>query len=317
MNSKTVAVIGELNVDIILDHLIGLPEVGKEKLAGSMELVLGSSAAIFASNLSKLGVKTHFIGKLGHDLYGDYIIEALTDRGINVERVVVDQVQKTGATIVLNYGQDRANITFAGAMHDLTIKDIHFETLANVDHIHISSIFMLPGIKKDLVAILKKLKDMGKTISLDPQWDPLEQWDLPLHEVLPLIDVFLPNKSEWMNLTQSPTFEIALDALKSFTQNKIVIKNGEQGAYLWSGKVLTLEDSYQNTYFIDAIGAGDSFDAGFIKTFVSGDSDQTCLNFACITGAINTMCRGGTSAFDQFNSNMEKLLIMNQSRYEG
>ncbi len=60
-----VLAIGELNVDLIMNNIEGTPEVGKEKLAGSMTLTLGSSTAIFAANLSSLGSKVGFLGKIG------------------------------------------------------------------------------------------------------------------------------------------------------------------------------------------------------------------------------------------------------------
>lgn len=60
-----VIVIGELNVDIILNGINNLPQIGKEIIADSMEVTLGSSSAIFASNLSALGVNVAFIGKIG------------------------------------------------------------------------------------------------------------------------------------------------------------------------------------------------------------------------------------------------------------
>ena len=62
-----VIVVGELNVDIILNDIDSFPEIGKEKLAGKMDTTLGSSSAILASNLSSLGAKVAFIGKIGQD----------------------------------------------------------------------------------------------------------------------------------------------------------------------------------------------------------------------------------------------------------
>ena len=66
-----VLVIGELNVDIILHNIDNFPEVGKEVLAQQMTLTLGSSSAIFASNISSLGASVAFLGKIGNDEFGD------------------------------------------------------------------------------------------------------------------------------------------------------------------------------------------------------------------------------------------------------
>ncbi len=78
MDKQTdVIVVGELNIDLILNQIDSFPEMGKEKLAREMILTLGSSSAIFASNLSSLGSNVSFLGKIGHDIFGDLVISSL------------------------------------------------------------------------------------------------------------------------------------------------------------------------------------------------------------------------------------------------
>ena len=57
-----------------------------------------------------------------------------------------------------------------------------------------------------------------------------------------------------------------------------------------------------NTYFVDAIGAGDSFNAGFISSFLQGKSLRDCLKFGNLAGAVNTTAPGGTAAFSDRSS---------------
>jgi len=73
-----VIVVGELNVDLILNSIDSFPEMGKEKIAKNMNLTLGSSSAIFASNLSSLGAQVGFIGKIGNDAFGFFILFSST-----------------------------------------------------------------------------------------------------------------------------------------------------------------------------------------------------------------------------------------------
>ncbi len=93
-----VLVVGELNVDLILNQVDQFPEIGKETLAGHMTLTLGSSSAIFASNLSTLGTRVAFAGKLGHDNFGDHIIASLKSRGVDTEYIIRSVKHSTGAT---------------------------------------------------------------------------------------------------------------------------------------------------------------------------------------------------------------------------
>ena len=73
MKEFDVLVVGELNVDIILDRINGFPEIGKEILSEKLTVTLGSSSAIFASNLSTLGAKVAFLGKIGKDSHAELV----------------------------------------------------------------------------------------------------------------------------------------------------------------------------------------------------------------------------------------------------
>src|SRR5262249_6954778 len=175
-----VLVVGELNVDLILDGLCALPEVGKEILACSMTLTLGSSSAIFASNLSCLGPRVAFLGKVGCDLFGSFVMERLRARGVDTSRVVTVPGLATGATVALNHGEDRAMITAMGAMEHLTLADVTAGHLASARHLHVSSVFLQPGLAPDMATLFRRAREAGMSTSFNPQWDPAEAWDLDL-----------------------------------------------------------------------------------------------------------------------------------------
>ncbi|MCD6116351.1 carbohydrate kinase family protein, partial [bacterium] len=204
MDSKEydVIVVGELNVDLILNGIDGFPEVGKEKLAEKMTLTLGSSSAIFASNLSALGDKVAFLGKIGKDIFGRLVMEQFQAKGVSTDLIIRDTSLNTGATIVLNYDEDRAMITHTGAMEHLTINDMNPETLRKARHLHFSSYFLQPGIRRDVSTMFKMAKENGLTTSFDAQWDPAEQWEMDIENILPYVDLFFPNEQELLHLTK-------------------------------------------------------------------------------------------------------------------
>lgn len=292
-----VIVVGELNVDIILNEIESLPVIGKEIMAGSMSVTLGSSSAIFASNLSALGPRVAFIGKIGKDNFADVVLSSLEGKNVDTSRIIKSESLATGATIVLNFDQDRANVTYPGAMTDLRLEDIDFEFLAGARHMHFANCFMQPGIRKELTSLFSKAKEFGLTTSLDTQWDPEEKWELPLEELLPFVDVFLPNMSEFKFLSGSDTVEEGINKLKKFS-HYIIIKNGSEGALGWDGKHLIVQPAFVNEQVIDCVGAGDSFDAGFIKDFIEDLPLKKCLETGALAGAINTTRAGGTGAFE-------------------
>lgn len=306
-----VIVIGELNVDIILNDIDSFPVIGKEIIANSMTVTLGSSSAIFASNLSSLFVRVAFIGKIGDDNFTRVVMSSLENKKVDTSHIIKSNSLCTGATIVLNYDQDRANVTYPGAMNDLHLEDIDFNFLSTARHMHFSSCFMQPGIRNDLATLFRRAKELNLTTSFDAQWDPEEKWDLPLEDLLPYVDVFLPNIKEFKFLTRSSSVEEGIRKIKDFA-HCVVIKNGIHGAMAWDGKDLIYQQAFKNELVVDCIGAGDSFNAGFIRDFINKEPLKKCLETGVLTGAINTTMAGGTAAFE----NMETIQKIALERFK-
>lgn len=295
-----VIVVGELNVDIILNRIESFPEIGKEKLAKNMAVNLGSSSAIFASNLSSLGAKVGFLGKIGDDNFGRLIIDSLLKKGVDVDLIIKDKNSNTGATIILNYDEDRAMVTYQGAMNNLTIDNIPVNIIEQAKHLHFSSYYLQPGIKKDVKKLFQLAKDTGSTTSFDMQWDPDEKWDLNYEEVLPYVDIFLPNEQEIQFLTEENSLEDAVKKIAPFIKN-LVVKMGSKGSLLVNNGKNIFKEPYLNNNIVDAIGAGDSFNAGFIYKFIKGAELTECQTFGNLMGAVNTTQAGGTDAFTNYN----------------
>ncbi|RLD68856.1 MAG: carbohydrate kinase family protein [Bacteroidetes bacterium] len=294
-----ILVVGELNVDLILNSIKEFPKIGAEILANEMTLTLGSSSAIFASNVSTLGAKVCFLGKIGKDDFGNLVINSLNEKGVSTELIIKSETEKTGATIVLNYDEDRAMVTHPGAMESLKVENITEENLLSAKHLHVSSIFLQPGIKKDIVGLFKRAKNAGLTTSLDIQWDPDEKWDVDFEKLLPFVDVFLPNKEEIKAITGKNTVDEALEALGRYA-NIIAVKLGNEGSLGYLKGEKTKVPAFINHEVVDAIGAGDSFNAGFIYQYLNKVSLQKCLEYGNLTGAVNTTSSGGTGAFISF-----------------
>lgn len=294
-----VIVVGELNVDLILNSIDSFPEMGKEKIAKNMNLTLGSSSAIFASNLSSLGAQVGFIGKIGNDAFGNLVKDSLSAKKVNTDMLITSDKWNTGVTIVLNYEEDRAMVTYSGAMEHLTMNDISEEVISTAKHLHFSSYFLQPGIQKDITTLFKMAKEKGLTTSLDIQWDPNEKWDFNYKEVLPFVDVFLPNEQEALLLTNESVLENATNKLVQHSKY-VVVKLGSKGSITATKDKRNFIKSFLNDKVVDAIGAGDSFNAGFIFKFINGCDIDECQIFGNLTGAINTTAAGGTTAFENY-----------------
>jgi sugar/nucleoside kinase (ribokinase family) len=292
-----VVVVGELNVDLILNQIERVPEVGKEVIADEMTLTIGSSSGIFSCNLSTLGSAVAFVGKLGNDNFGEFVLRSLKSKGVNVDLITLSPNSLTGLTSILNFGEDRAMVTHPGAMKDLRITDISDDILQQGRHLHLSSVFLQTGLINDITELFRRAKSFGMTTSLDPQWDPSEKWNIDLVTLLPHVDVFMPNEKELSLLAREADFNTAARSMAEIS-NILVVKNGSEGAYLFNDGEMLFQPAFRNIKVADSIGAGDSFNAGFIHKFILQKSLAECLEFGALMGAVNTTRAGGTTAFE-------------------
>lgn len=294
-----ILVIGELNVDIILNDIASFPEMGKEKIAKDMSVVLGSSSAILASNLSSLGAKVGFVGTIGNDSFGDLTLKTLKGKGVDTSLIIRKDDMATGATVVMSFQNDRANVTYPGAMEALTIDDISDEVLLKARHLHFSSVFLQPGISKNLTQLFIRAKALGLTTSLDPQWDPAEEWGMDIKNLLPQVDFFLPNIQELEAISQKDNVAAAIESINS--PNTVIVKMGTKGACLYTPDKEQVYPAFLNEDVVDTVGAGDSFNSGFLFKFLQGSSIDDCMEFGSLTGAVNTTATGGTGAFKSYD----------------
>lgn len=302
MKDFDIAAIGELNVDIILDGIESEPEIGKEKFASKMTVTLGSSTAIFAANAAALGSRVCFVGMVGRDSFGTMVKESLQARGVDTSYLIEGETA-TGATVCMSYGEDRANLTYQGAMDVMGFDDIDKSVFDRTKHIHLSSLFMQSGLLRDIDKILDLAAAKGVTVSLDTQWDPIEKWALDYRKVLPRITVFMPNEKELQALTGASDLESAIAAVTPYLGGAMLLKCGSDGSILVrrDGSRVVLP-AFLNKEVVDAIGAGDSCNSGFVSAFVKGLPLEECQKAGNLTGAVNTTASGGTGAFTSLDA---------------
>ncbi|MCQ2139055.1 MAG: carbohydrate kinase family protein [Bacteroidales bacterium] len=296
MKKYDILALGELNVDLLLNHIAGFPEIGKEIFAKDMTLTLGSSTAIFAANAASIGAKVSFLGMIGKDNFGDLVKSSLQQRGVDTSNLIEVESAATGLTAILNYDNDRANVTYPGAMSIMGVKDIDPTVIASAKHVHVSSIFLQETLHKEILDIVKLIKSQGVTLSMDVQFDPDEKWEFDYKAILPLVNIFMPNEQELMCLTGKDSVEAAIEVIKPYI-NVAVIKMGTKGSLLVTKDSERLLPATLNENVVDAIGAGDSFNSGFITAFVQGKDLEYCQYLGNLTGAVNTTAAGGTGAF--------------------
>lgn len=290
-----VTIAGELNLDLIL---YGVPEEiprERELLASDINLTLGSSSAILAHNLAALGSRVGFSSCIGDDQSGEMAMARLTAVGIDVSKVAVLPGRKTGLTVIMQREKWRNMLTYPGTIFDLRFADLDVEYLKSGRHFHLSSFYLQRGLQPDVPQLFKELKAAGLTISLDCNDDPDDRWEGTVREALRYVDIFLPNEREAMRLTGSGDVQTAAEKLSELVE-LVVIKLGADGAMArrgdqqWTSPALKID-------LVDPVGAGDSFDAGFLHEYLRGSDVLTCLASGNLAGALSVTRAGGTEAF--------------------
>ena len=297
-------VAGEINPDLILSHPeFPLQFEQEEILIDDAALTIGSSNAIFACGASRLGLKTALIGVVGNDVFGTFMLEALAARNVDTSSVIVDPEQDTGFSVILNRVSDRAILTYMGAIDALKAERVTDGLLSKCRHLHVASYFLQTNLQPGLADLFLRAHRLGLTTSLDTNWDPEGEWR-GVSELLPLTDIFLPNESEALALTGESDPEEAVHILASQAPT-VAVKMGAQGALACEGEKCVFAEPL-DVEVADTVGAGDSFNAGFIYGFLHNWTLERTLRLAVACGSLSTRVAGGTGGQPTLEEALEK-----------
>jgi sugar/nucleoside kinase (ribokinase family) len=317
-----VLVVGDANPDLVLRGDV-VPRFGQaEQLLDGADLVLAGSAGIVAAGTARLGLRTALVAHVGRDLFGQLVVSALDERGVDVSSVHVEGDVPTGLSVILSAPGDRAILTRLGALARLDPDAVGDGLLARARHVHVASWFLLPGLVERGARLLARARAAGCTTSLDTNWDPAQRW-AGVRDALPVTDVLLPNEVELVALaaalgpsdpstsrtSSGPTgptgpSEYARRAPADLDEvagrlraagPDVAAKAGAAGALGWDADGRHRAAGVR-VEVVDTTGAGDSFDAGFLAARLDGRPFAECLRWAAVCGSLSTRAAGGTQA---------------------
>ncbi len=290
-----VSVVGELNLDIILSGLPEKLQLDREHLATGLNVTLGSSSAIFAHNLALLGSRVGFSSAVGNDSFGETCLQRLGESGVDISGVRRVTGRQTGLTVILPEPGGRYILTYPGTMSEMRYEELDLEYVCRAKHFHLSSYFLQRALRPKMAELFRHAKETGLTTSLDTNDDPDDSWTADLLAVLKYVDVLLPNEHEACKISRTDDVQSAARWLAGLV-SLVVIKRGPQGALAQRGNEI-FSVAAQTSEVVDAVGAGDSFDAGFIHQYIRGARIEKCMEFGNLAGALSVTRAGGTEAF--------------------
>ena len=291
-----VAVVADLCLDILLSGKVK-PIYGQvEQYVDDYAVDLGGSAAIFASQFAKLGGKVGLIGSVGDDAFGEILIKKLNDLHIPTNHVITKPEVKTSVGVGLSYFDDRAMLTYQGSMAALSVEDIlNSKVLDQTCHLHIAGYFLLDQLFGFWPEVLIELQKKGITTSLDTNWAPNNNWN-KVKELLPYINVFMPNEEEAKKISDKTDIMEAGAWLAKFCQI-VVIKRGGEGATIFKENshfhIDVPQEISKDLKIADTTGAGDNFDAGFLREWLQGKPLKVCGMTAVKCGTLSLSKIGG------------------------
>jgi sugar/nucleoside kinase (ribokinase family) len=279
-------------VDLMMQGGDIVPRFGQaEQLVSGYQLEMGGSACIFASQCAKLGLQTVGTGKVGKDAFGALVLERLREAGVDITHVEVDEGVQTGLGLALcTQDNDRAILTVAGSIDSADPKTL-LRMLPRARHLHVASYYLLSGMRPHWPEILLEARRLGLTCSLDTNWDPAERWG-GLDELTPYLDILMPNEHEITAFTGIHDPEKAAREVAKRIPI-VVVKLGAEGAMLVQEDRETLHCPANEVDVVDTVGAGDTFDAGFLYGYLNGLRLEDCLRVGVFCASRSVRKQGG------------------------
>lgn len=289
--ARRVCVVGNLNIDLIVRGVESLPVWGQEVAGTSHVAASSGQAGYLAMALARFGDPVSVVANVGDDAFGRQIRGDLERHGVETGAVEV-AAGATGITVGIVRGDgERAFVSDFACLHDydeaLVLR--HRDRVEEADVVCLVGQFCLSAITPEVARrILRRAREAGKLTVLDTGWDPAG-WPAEtvagIRRLLGEVDVFLPNLDEARALTGLDDPVAAARALRGDGPEVVVVKLGAEGSVVLAGEEPIALPALP-TDVRDAVGAGDTFDAGFLHGLMQSWSPIEALAFGNAAAAI-------------------------------
>ena len=300
-----VACVGILVADLFASPIPRLPGEGELTTTSRFVTSVGGCAANVAVALRILGRTVAIAGKVGTDMFGDFVISDLRRHGIHVEHVRRDSQQSTSGTVIFTVqGQDRRYLHCIGANADFTLDDIDFALLDDARVLYVGGYLAMPSFApQHLAGLFQEAKRRGLITVLDVVMPAGASFDMQqVAPALPYTDYFLPNQDEAARLTGRSDARRQAEYLSALSPEcAVIITCGPRGSIARRGDRI-IETPPFPVETVDESGAGDAFTAGLITGLLEHWELEHTLSFAAAVGASSTRalgCSAGVFNFDE------------------
>ena len=285
----SLTVIGDIGVDLVMGPLDDWPSIGTETIMPQSELRAGGSGGNCALATRHLGRPCRLVALTGSDTLGRW----LADQFDSITTAISTDAGATSLSVgMIHACGERTFFTTEGHLHRFTLDHVEQALPARAvpgSIALLTGVFLTPSLRTRYPQLISMLKARGFAVAIDTGW-PSEGWTAALRaEVMTWLqaaDHILLNETEIVHLSGTDDLESALTRLSAAAgaASTLVAKTGSKGAVAIQQGELVSADAPQVRVF-DTIGAGDSFNAGYLLARLEGRSLQASLSAGCTAAA--------------------------------
>jgi len=232
----------------------------------------GGSSANYAVALGRLSIPVTFIGKIGNDAFGKYLLKEFKENNVDTSYVTIAKDLKTSFAIILidRRSSKRISLSYWKTYTSLKLEEVNHSFLDEINLLAVSGYTLIQNpLRNTTIKLLSKAKKRGIITLLDPcpYFSRMELSLLP--KILTYVDIITPNYHELVTLTKTKSIKKGLKKLKKYGPSILVAKLGERGCAVLHDDEITLIKGFK-VKVVETGGAGDAFCAGFTYGLIKG-----------------------------------------------
>jgi sugar/nucleoside kinase (ribokinase family) len=290
----SVACVGIYVADALAKPVDEMPERGKLVLFDQLELHTGGCANNTAIALSRLGIPTRALGKIGRDAFGDFVLQRLTEAGVDTEGMIRTDANTSFTFVMVGSDGERTFFHTIGANAELTAADVRLGLIEDAKVLHVAGTFLMPGFDGEPTAeLLRWARGRGIVTALDTTWDSSGRWLDTVRDALPHLDFFLPSIEEARAMTGRDDPDDVAQALLDLGAGTVALKLGADGSYVRNADG-DIRIPAIPVDAVDTTGAGDAYVGGFLAGQAMGWDLERCGRLGSATGAACVTAIGTT-----------------------
>jgi len=303
--------IGEALIDFIpKEKGVTLSEVS------TFEKAPGGAPANVASTVAKLGGTSSFIGKLGMDAFGDFLVDTLKNVNVDISHILRTEQAKTALAFVsLKHDGNRDFMFYRNPSADMLLsqEEIKSDWFNKNDILHFCSVDLIEApVKYAHIKAINSIKAKGGIVSFDPNvrlflWENKEECRKTILSFIPMCNILKISDEELEFITNIKDREAAIKSLFLGDVEVVIFTKGPSGSELYTKEFFASVEG-NTVKAVDTTGAGDAFIGAFLYKISSENVDISSitkekahefLKFANITAAISTTRKGAISSLPE------------------